>query len=224
MTKIKAVLFDLDNTLIDFVKLKRMCVENAVDAMIDAGLDIKKEKAIKIFFGIYGKRGYEYPFVFQEFLEKVIEGENYKILGAGISAYRKTKTAYLEPYPHVLETLTEISKKGIKLGVVTDAPKVKAWIRICSLKLHHLFDVVVTYDDTGRKKPHKMPFSKALKELKLNPSEVLMVGDWPERDIEGARRLGIKTAFARYGHLGKIRKSGADYEIDDISGILGIIP
>jgi FMN phosphatase YigB (HAD superfamily) len=50
---ISAVLFDLDNTLIDFLKLKRMCVENAVDAMIDSGLDIPKEDAIKILFEIY---------------------------------------------------------------------------------------------------------------------------------------------------------------------------
>jgi len=46
---IKAVLFDLDNTLVDFMKMKEMAVEGAVDAMIDAGLNLTKEEAIEKF-------------------------------------------------------------------------------------------------------------------------------------------------------------------------------
>ncbi|MCX8193742.1 MAG: hypothetical protein N3G19_00010 [Candidatus Pacearchaeota archaeon] len=41
----KAILFDLDNTLIDFMTMKHKCCEAAIDAMIAAGLKIKKEKA-----------------------------------------------------------------------------------------------------------------------------------------------------------------------------------
>ena len=48
-----------------------------------------------------------------------------------------------------------------------------------------------------------------------------MVGDWPERDIKGAKAIGMKTCFARYGNP-KIRKSGADYEIDNIKMLLEI--
>ena len=46
-----------------------------------------------------------------------------------------------------------------------------------------------------------------------------MIGDWPERDIEGAKKIGLKTCFARYGNP-KIEKSGADYEVNDIGDIL----
>ena len=50
-----------------------------------------------------------------------------------------------------------------------------------------------------------------------------MVGDWPERDVIGAKKLNMKTAFARYGDMFGTQESGADYDLDDISEILSII-
>ena len=47
---IKAVLFDVDNTLIDFMKMKRACCEAAIDAMIDAGLNMSKKDALKVLY------------------------------------------------------------------------------------------------------------------------------------------------------------------------------
>lgn len=64
---IKAVLFDLDNTLINFLKMKRMCVESVVDAMIEAGLKMEREKAIDSMYKLYEKYDIEYHHVFDEF-------------------------------------------------------------------------------------------------------------------------------------------------------------
>ena len=50
-----------------------------------------------------------------------------------------------------------------------------------------------------------------------------MVGDMPHRDVEGAKKLGIKTCFARYGAIKKVKKIDADYVIDDIKELLQII-
>ena len=50
-----------------------------------------------------------------------------------------------------------------------------------------------------------------------------MLGDWPERDVIGAKQLGMKTAFARYGDVFSTKISGADYDIDNIQEILSII-
>jgi putative hydrolase of the HAD superfamily len=50
-----------------------------------------------------------------------------------------------------------------------------------------------------------------------------MVGDWPERDVEGAKKVGMRTIFARYGDTFDTKHSGADWDVNDIYEIVGII-
>jgi putative hydrolase of the HAD superfamily len=90
------------------------------------------------------------------------------------------------------------------------------------MKINHLFDMVVTFDDTKEMKPSIKPFKVAFKKLNLKPHECLMVGDRPERDIKGAKKLGMSTCFARYGNP-KANGMGADYEINDIKELLEIV-
>ena len=219
---IKAVLFDLDNTLIDFMKMKKHSCSAAIDAMIGAGLNVRHDRAFKMLFDLYDKYGLEEKAIFQKFLKKLTGKIDYKILGNGIVAYRRVRAGLLEAYPNIDYVLLKLKDKGIKLGIVTDAPKLKAWIRLASIKLSNYFDVVVTFEDTKQRKPSKLPFKAALKKLKLKAQECLMVGDWPERDIKGAHALGMKTCFAKYGNP-KVKNSGADYEIADIKMLLDIV-
>ena len=50
-----------------------------------------------------------------------------------------------------------------------------------------------------------------------------MIGDWAERDVVGGRSLGMKTVFARYGDTFDTQESGADYDIDDVFELVGIV-
>lgn len=220
---IKAIIFDLDNTLVDFVRMKEEAVDAAADAMIDAGLNLSKEEIKKGIYEIYKEKGIEYQKVFDRFLKEKLGSIDYKIHAAGIVAYRRAREAALVLYPHVNITLMELTKKGIKLAVLSDAPRLQVWLRLCSLQLHHVFDFVITFEDTGVRKPSALPFKKMLSLLKVKPEETLMVGDWPERDMAGAKQVGIKTAFAKYGNTFNTKESGADYELNDISQILQII-
>ncbi|MBI2647557.1 TIGR02253 family HAD-type hydrolase [Candidatus Woesearchaeota archaeon] len=218
---IKAVIFDLDNTLIDFMKMKELSCDAAISAMIDAGLNVSKNKAIEELFALYDKYGLEEKAIFQKFLKKLIRKIDYEILASGIVAYRRVRAGFLEPYPHVSEVLFELKRRGIKLAIVSDAPRLKAWIRLVAMKINHFFDVVVTFDDTKKMKPNIMPFKVTFKKLKLKPCECLMVGDRPERDIKGAKKLGMLTCFAKYGN--PKAKSNADYELNDIKELLEIV-
>ena len=220
---IKAVIFDLDNTLLDFMNMKSMAVEAAVHGMIEAGLQMDREIACKKIFSIYESKGWEYQEVFDDFIQAELDKLDYKILASGIVAYRKAKEASLILYPNVNSTLITLSKWGLKIGVVSDAPSREAWMRICSVNLHHIFDAVVTFDDTGEHKPSPKPFNKVSKLLDIQPQYLLMIGDWPERDIIGAKKLGMTTAFARYGDVFDTVVSGADYDIDNIQEIISII-
>ncbi len=220
---IKAIIFDLDNTLLDFMKMKRTAVDAAADAMIDAGLNIPKDKLLEKIYSIYWKEGIEDQQIFDKVLIQEFGYIDYKILAAGIIGYRKAKEAALSTYPHVHLTLTELLKKGIKMCIISDAPKLHVWMRIVALNLQNYFDFVLTAEDTGEKKPSPKPFLIALEKLNVTPKETLMVGDWVERDIVGARQLGIITVFARYGDDFNTQNSGADFEITDIIQLLDII-
>lgn len=207
----------------DFMKMKRRAIEEAIPAMIDSGLTLTFEEANKLIDDIYKEQGIEYQQVFDVFLQRVLKKVDYKILSAGIVAYRRAREAALTPYPHVYPTLHHLLKMGIKMGILSDAPVKEAWLRLAYLNFHHLFDEVVTFEDTGVRKPESAPFRMILKRLNVAPGEALMVGDWAERDIVGAKKMGMKTAFARYGDTFNTITHGADFELKDISELIQII-
>jgi putative hydrolase of the HAD superfamily len=63
----------------------------------------------------------------------------------------------------------------------------------------------------------------ALDILQSSPDEVLMIGDWPERDVVGAKQIGMKTIFARYGDTFGTVDSGADWDVNDIYDLVSIV-
>ena len=203
--------------------LKRAAVDAAINAMIDAGLNITFEKAKERINSIYDAEGIEYQQVFDHMLKEILGKVDYKIMSAGIVSYRKAREAALKPYPLVLPTLIELMKMGLKLAVVSDAPSKEAWLRLSYINFQHFFDVVITYDETRERKPSPVPFNMALKELDLRADECLMIGDWAERDMVGAKSVGMKTVFARYGDTFNTVNPESDYDINSISELVEII-
>ncbi|MEE9162472.1 MAG: HAD-IA family hydrolase, partial [Candidatus Neomarinimicrobiota bacterium] len=138
-------------------------------------------------------------------------------------AYRRAKEASLMLYPRVNVTLMTLAKMGLKLGVVSDAPGREAWLRLCYLNLHHMFDAVVTRDDSGAEKPAPEPFEMVCRLLQVKAEDAIMVGDWPARDLVGAKQLGMSTAFARYGGRAGISNPESDYILDDMYELIAIV-
>jgi len=220
---IKAIVFDLDNTLVDFMRMKRNAIEAAIKAMIDAGLNESYNDIKNKIDEIYNERGIEYQQVFDQLLKYYVKKIDFKILSAGIVAYRTAREAELNTYPRVIPTLIKLIKMGIKLGVVSDAPSREAWLRLSYIGLHHIFDAVVTYDESRERKPSPVPFNMVLNMLDVEASFALMVGDWAERDVVGAKAIGMKTAFAKYGDTFNTLVHDADYEINDVSELIEIV-
>jgi putative hydrolase of the HAD superfamily len=220
---IKAIIFDLDNTLVDFMLLKKAAIDAAILAMIDAGWNMTIDETKNLIDKIYDAEGIEYQKVFDHMLKEALGKVDYKIISAGIVAYRTAREAALKPYPGVFPTLIELIKMGLKLAVISDAPSKEAWLRLSYLNFHHLFDVVITYDETRERKPSPVPFNMALKELNLKASECLMIGDWAERDMVGAKAVGMKTVFARYGDTFNTGNPESDYDINSISELINIV-
>jgi len=220
---IRAIVFDLDNTLTDFMRMKEAAITAAIDGMIDAGFRLSAGELRSRVASIYDEQGLEFQRVFDELLQREFGEVDPKILASGIVAYRRARESALVLYPHAQMTLLELAKRGIRLGVVSDAPRLQVWLRLCGLGLQHVFDAVVTFDDTGERKPSPAPFRRAMQLLELPAEALLMVGDWPERDMRGASAMGICTVYARYGDTSGAAHSGADFEIDDISQLLDIV-
>lgn len=221
---IRAVVFDLDNTLVDFMRMKRAASEAAVRAMIEAGLQIDEEKGIKILFDMYEKYGMENQSIFDRFIRELNGKMDYAMLANAIVAYRKAKMGSLTPYPNTRKTLIKLKSLGIGLGIVSDAPIKQAWLRLAEMNLCEFFDVVVARGPKGKMKPHASPYKKALKALGLKPQEVLFVGDNPARDILGAKKLGMRTALAKYGQVVyEFSGEKPDFELNDISELVEIV-
>ncbi len=234
---IRAVIFDLDNTLTDFMRMKEVSIEAAADAMLDAGLEARlpasadespRARVIRRIREIYDREGIEYQKVFNTYLREELGEVDYRFLASAIVGYRRARDSALVPYPQVHLALHQLMRRQLKLAVVSDAPRESAWMRLVYLNLHYVFDEVVTFEDTGQRKPDPAPFKMALDRLGVRPEEALMVGDWPDRDMAGAKALGMHTVFARYGFSWSrdrepIEKHPADHEIHDIMQLTGIV-
>ena len=75
---IQAVIFDLDNTLMDFMKMKSMSVDAGINGMVEAGLEINYIESKKRIYEIYEEKGYEYQEVFDDFIKEKCGKVNHK--------------------------------------------------------------------------------------------------------------------------------------------------
>jgi putative hydrolase of the HAD superfamily len=102
--------------------------------------------------------------------------------------------------PYVDEVLQEL-KQYYKLGIVTNTlTSREQHVRVALRKigLEQFFDVILTSVDVGYDKPDEKIFLKALRALKVQPEEAVMVGNRISTDILGANKVGIKTILFRW--------------------------
>lgn len=225
MRVLKAILFDLDNTLLDFSGFKRETALAAAKAMRKAGVALTERELYARIFKVYEEKGIEYQRTFGDVLYglELTQHELERARQAAVIAYTKKKYEHIKPRPKAIQVLSSLKHK-YKLGIVTDAPREKAWQRLILSGLDGFFYPVVTYNDTLEHKPSLKPFELALHLLKVNASDVLFVGDNPERDILGAKKTGLKTCLAKYGCIDYTEERAvADYMIEKFEKLKGII-
>jgi len=101
------------------------------------------------------------------------------------------KYAELHAYPDVKETLQRLKQMGLKLGVITGGYEEDIENVLPKAGLNKFFDVCVGVNTTGKRKPNPKAFRYALKQLGIEPSEALFVGDNLEADYLGAEKVGM---------------------------------
>ncbi len=129
-------------------------------------------------------------------------------------------------YPGARELLHRLRRR-YRLGMVTDSDGERRFKleRLRHCRVDHLFETVVIGDDYRTSKPDPALFKVACRKLHVRPEEAMMVGDHPERDLLGAKPLGITTVWVRQGEFANLLSRAPpyiDYTVTDISEVLTV--
>jgi putative hydrolase of the HAD superfamily len=133
-------------------------------------------------------------------------------------------TLHLRPHVHdMLETLSQ----RFKIGLITDTEtshEDSVRVALRNLTIEAFFSVVVTSIDIGARKPDSEIFFEVLHQLNVSPDEAIMVGNDAERDIIGAKKVGIVSVLYRSSkYYNEKDENRADYYIDSFDEIQDII-
>jgi len=100
--------------------------------------------------------------------------------------------AKLKPYPLVRETMEQLKAMGVKIAALSDFPIEQ---KLVALGVDDLVDFACCSEEAGYLKPHPAPFLSVCEALGVSPENVLYVGDSCQKDIIGAKRVGMQTCL-----------------------------
>jgi len=107
----------------------------------------------------------------------------------------------LTKLPHLDEVLTELKRKGFKLGIITNTVTSReehVRMALRKIDIEKYFDIIITSVDVGHEKPDERIFLTALRKLRIKPKDAVMVGNRISADIVGGNRMGMKTILFRW--------------------------
>jgi len=196
MTSLRAVLFDLEGTLVRTAPISKIFLKILRNHGVHVYFDID-EKMFPELLKEMNLESFKLPY--REFwriynlrvLERFGVNGNLEKL-ADILTDEWWENAELEVYPEVKDTLNAIRRRGLKMGVVSNGFQTDIHEIILRTGLKAKFDITVGVDNVGKPKPYKEIFNYALEKLKVKPYETLFIGDNPETDYKGAEKAGLK--------------------------------
>lgn len=230
---LKAVFFDIDDTLYSSSEFAAMARLNGVKAMIKAGLQVELKECLGIINRIVAQKHSNYNYLFDDLL-KIVGKERYPhshsslLIAAAVVAYHQTKTAWLKPYPDVMEVLRILANSTpLLLGVISSGYTIKQAEKLyrCGVAKYIDQEAIFFSESLGVDKPKKEFFALPCKRLGINPEEAMYVGDRPQNDILPAKALGMVGVLNR--RTGKYMDSKSrvkpDYIIHDFWELLECI-
>jgi len=213
MPSLRTVLFDLDGTLIDSV---RLILDSYHHTLAAHGLPPRKDED--------WLRGVGTPLTVQ-FAEW---GDDRGTVEALIATYRKYNLEHhdrmVTVYPGVVETVTRLKVEGIATGLVTSKNRTGALRGLTLVRLESLMDVLVCADEVINPKPHPEPVETAVRLLGAEAGSTVYVGD-SIHDMQSGRAAGVRTAAALWGPFGRDHLEGArpDYWLETPGELVGVV-
>ncbi len=204
MAALDGVLFDIDDTLFSTTEFARRARNNAVRAMVEAGLGVSEPIVRAELDEVIAEFSSNYDHHFDKLLLRLRPSALEKvnpalIVAAGVSAYHDTKFRELRPFDDVVPVLEMLGKAGLRRGIVTHGWTTKQAEKLVRLGLlpHIDRDAVFISGQIGIAKPNPKLYQTALADLKLEPHRVMYVGDSKLHDIAPPNGLGMITVWSR---------------------------
>jgi len=212
MKKAKAVLFDVDGTLLDTRELIYQAFRHTLK---NHGLPVRSLDEITVIMSTGKSLEESYRFFSPTYdMDKLCE------------THRTFQTEHLYlsvPFPNTHKTLKKLKDAGIKTAAITTRSTRTSIQTLATSGIADCFDVILSREDVEMPKPHPEALLKALKLLEIQPEKAVMVGD-TEADILAGKSAGTKTVGVSYGFHGlKIAEVNPDFIIDDIIDLLPIV-
>jgi HAD superfamily hydrolase (TIGR01509 family) len=189
MARIRAVLFDIDGTLLD-----------SNDAHAHAWLDALRGHGIDVPYDLVrSKIGMGGDKLLMEVAGIDKESPQGKLITERrVAVFKALYLADLAPLPGGRSLVERLKNRGIRRAVVTSAGGAELADLLREAAVANLFDLEVNSDDADASKPDPDLVKVALDKLELGPREVVMIGDTPF-DIAAAARAGVSTIAFRSG-------------------------
>ncbi|MEK4626816.1 HAD-IA family hydrolase [Solibacillus sp. FSL R7-0682] len=192
---IKAVLFDLDGTLLNRDESVKHFIETQYDRLIEQLNHIPKETFTSRFIHL-DQRGYVwkdkvYKQLVDEFHMTTITSE--QLLADYLNKFKNSCV----PFPNLILMLEQLINSGIVLGMITNGYGQFQMDNVRALGIEKYFDTIIVSEWEGMKKPDPQIFHRALNKLNLVANECVFIGDHPENDVKAARNVGMKAVWKK---------------------------
>ena len=225
---LRAVLFDIDDTLFATstfaAKARRRAVEAMVDAGLEVDLDLAYEQLKEVVQEFSSNYGHHFDKLVLRLSDHLREGVHVGIvIASGVRAYHATKE-HMSAFPSALRVLAALKRTDLVRGVITNGLTIKQAEKLVRLGLANAFSpgAIFISEEIGVAKPHPRIFLTACEQIGIEPKEALYVGDSPIMDIDPAHEAGMLTCLFRGNgrHAGEQGTSEPDMIVDDLDVLL----
>lgn len=232
MPPIKAILFDIDDTLFPTTAFALEARRAAVRAMIAAGFDFEEVVVFNELLEVISEFSSNYSQHFNKLVHRLDPaGERTPnvdlVVAAGVSAYHDTKFRSLEPFADVPGALDYCKGRGWIVGVLSHGWTSKQAEKLIRLGVADKFDPTAIFisEKIGINKPNPKLYARAAEELGLRPDEMIYIGDSPAHDVAPARSLGMTTIWARRASKWQAtpEQVGADHIVDNFEELIEVL-
>ena len=220
---VKAIVFDLEGTLLDRVKSREKFIEEQYERFHDYFIHVQLADYKNKFIELDDDEDNDKPDLYKEIIKQFhIDRLKWKDL---FNDFEMHFYRYVFPYYDTLYTLEKLSKHHYMIGVIANGKSKIKQFRLHSLGIMHVINYLTTSETVGYRKPHPKIFEDMIDQLGVKPSEIMYVGDDALNDVAPARAMGMVSVWYKQedAELEPLTEE-VDYTITTIEELLKILP